>query len=65
MITKRLLGIGLVLASVAVVAGLLLYDIVGLAEFDGVGPLQRNIYIGAGIVLLLGLSLIPLGDKPA
>lgn len=65
MITKRILGIGLVLASITGVVGLILYDLVGLAEFSGVGPLQRNIYIAAAIMLLLGLSLIPLGDKPA
>ena len=65
MITKRMLGIGLVLATIGAVIGLVLYDLVGLAEYDGVGPLQRNIYIAAAVLFLLGLSLIPLGDKPA
>ena len=65
MITKRMLGIGLVLTGIGVVVGLMLYDLVGLAEYDGVGPLQRNIYIAAAAMFLLGLSLIPLGDKPA
>ncbi len=65
MITKRQLGFGILIAGFLTGIALFVKDFVGLAEFAGVGPLERNLYITAIILILLGLSLIPLGNKPA
>ena len=40
-------------------------DLIGMSEFAGVGRIQRNYYIAAAVITVLGLTLLPLGDKPA
>lgn len=65
MITKRQLGVGFVAIGVVAVIGLIGIELIGASEFRGIGPLQQMALIGAGIVFLVGLSLIPLGDRPA
>ena len=37
----------------------------GAGNFQGIGPLQRLALIGAGAIVLVGISLIPLGNRPA
>lgn len=65
MITKRQLGIGLALLGAVVLIGTFLVDVVGAGNFSGIGPYQRLALAGGAAVLIIGLTLIPLGDKPA
>ena len=63
--TKKQLGIIFILLGVIVIAGMFLMDAVGAGQFQGVGPAQRLAMLAAGGVILVGVSLLPLGDKPA
>jgi hypothetical protein len=65
MITKRQLGAGLSSLSLLAMISVLAIDWLGAGNFQGIGPLQRMTLIGAGFVFLVGLSLIPLGQRPA
>ncbi len=65
MITKRLLGIGFILIGVAAIVGMFGMDLVGAGQFQGIGPAQQKALLAAGVVILVGLTLLPLGDKPA
>ena len=65
MISKRQLGFGILISGFLIGLALFVKDFVGLAEYAGIGPLERNLYIAAIILILLGLSLIPFGNKPA
>lgn len=65
MITKRLLGFGFTAVGLLLVVGPFVVDMVRASGYQEVGPTQRiALYVG-GAFCLLGLSLIPLGDKPA
>jgi hypothetical protein len=64
-ITKRQLGVGFILLGTAVAVALLAIDLLGAGQFQGIGPAQRRALIVAGIAILLGLSLWPLGDRAA
>jgi hypothetical protein len=63
--TKRQLGLSFVVLGATVIIALFAADLVGAARFQGVGPTQRLALLAAGVLFLVGLSLIPLGDKPA
>ena len=65
MITKRQLGAGI--AGLALIALLLTLtsDLLGAGNFQGIGPLQQITLIGSALLLVVGLSLIPLRDRPA
>ena len=65
MITKRALGIGFIIVSTLAIVGTFMADLIGLSADSGLGPVQRNLLIAAFIVLVIGLTLIPLGDSPA
>ncbi len=65
MITKRWLGIGLAAGGLLLVLALLAVDLIGAGDYQGIGPAQRLGLLGGGALLLIGLSLIPLGDRPA
>jgi len=64
-ITKRLLGIGFVLLGIGAIAGMFVLDWLGAGQFQGVGPAQQKAMLVAGVFILVGLTLIPLGDRPA
>lgn len=65
MVTKRQLGIFLVVLSVVGMVGIVAVDILGADQWGGFGPLQRlGILLGlTGAVV--GLLLTRLGDRPA
>jgi hypothetical protein len=65
MITKRQLGIGFILLGLLAIVGSFAIDLAGAGNFQGVGPAQRVALLGAGLVIVVGLTLLPLGDKPA
>jgi hypothetical protein len=65
MITKRMVGVALALLGLALAVGALAVDLVGAGKWGGLGPAQR-LAISAGVtVCLVGLSLLPLGNRPA
>jgi hypothetical protein len=65
MITKKQLGIGFILLGIAAIIGTFVVDLLGAGQFQGVGPAQKLALVAAGLVILVGVSLLPLGDKPA
>jgi hypothetical protein len=65
MITKRQLGIGITLFGLILAAGILSIDWLGAGNEVGIGPTQRLALIAASALLLLGVTLIPLGNRPA
>ena len=65
MITKRQLGIVLLAAGLVAIIAILAVDWIGAGEFSGVGPVQKLALAGGGLIVALGISLIPLGDRPA
>jgi hypothetical protein len=65
LITKRLVGIALGLFGLAIVLGTVGVDLIGAGKWGGLGPAQQ-LAIKVGLVIsLIGLSLIPLGNRPA
>jgi lipopolysaccharide export LptBFGC system permease protein LptF len=40
-------------------------DILGAGQFRGIGPAQRQALLVAALAIVLGLSLLPLGNRPA
>lgn len=65
MISKRQLGMGFILLGLLAIAGSFVVDLADAGNFQGIGPAQRLALLGAGLVILVGLTLLPLGDKPA
>jgi hypothetical protein len=65
MVTKRQLGLLFIALGVGTAVGLFAIDLLGAGQFQGIGPAQRRALLVAGAAVLLGLSLWPLGDKPA
>lgn len=65
MLTKRHLGIGFMIISLVAVVGSFAFDLLGGGQFHGIGPAQRLGLLAAGALFLIGLSLYPLGDRPA
>jgi hypothetical protein len=65
MITKRQLGIAFILLGAAAIAGLFAWDLIGAGKFQGVGPAQRLALAGCGLLILVGATLLPLGNRPA
>jgi hypothetical protein len=65
MITKRQLGLFFIGLAVLAIVGSFVYDFLGGGQFSGIGPAQRLALIGAGLVGFVGITLLPLGDRPA
>jgi hypothetical protein len=63
--TKRQLGILLIMMGLGAIVALFTADFIGASQFSGVGPIQRLGLAGAMLAVLLGLSLLPLGNRPA
>ncbi|MBN1314480.1 MAG: hypothetical protein JXA42_03395 [Anaerolineales bacterium] len=65
MISKRQLGIAFLAIGVIAVLAVLAIDWIGAGEYSGIGPAQKAALAAGGGIAVLGLSLIPLGDRPA
>ena len=64
-LTKRQLGWLILAAGSALSAITLAADLAGAGQFNGLGPAQQQA-LGLGLLLLLfGVTLLPLGDRPA
>jgi hypothetical protein len=65
MVTKRQLGIIVVVLALLGVVGLIGVDLIGVGEWSGFGPLQQ-IGVGlGGMAIVVGVILILLGNRPA
>jgi hypothetical protein len=65
MITKRQLGIIIILLTLLGVAGIVGVDVVGAGEWSGFGPLQQMGVGGGCVGILVGIILILRGNRPA
>ncbi|MEZ4514917.1 MAG: hypothetical protein R3C62_23840 [Chloroflexota bacterium] len=63
--TKRQLGYLFIGAGITAVIALFAIDLLGAGQYNGIGPAQRLALLAAGFLILLGLTLLPLGDNPA
>jgi hypothetical protein len=63
--TKRQLAFLLIALGLLAIVGSFVNDFLGTGSFQGIGPTQRLAILGAVAVILLGVSLLPLGDRPA
>ncbi len=64
-LTKRQLGLLILLAGVGLAAVIVAVNLFGLGHFNGFGPAKHLALVGAGAAVVFGLSLLPLGDRPA
>lgn len=65
MITKRQLGLGFIAAGLVIGLGIAGVDFIGAGRSPEFGPTQR---LGLGVaaaIILLGVTLLPLGQRPA
>jgi hypothetical protein len=63
--TKRQIGWLLVIGGVIAVLGLLALNFIRHKPVSEIGPAQQLVFVLFAAGLLIGLSLIPLGDAPA
>ncbi len=63
--TKRQLGILFIIAGLGGALALIAVDLIGVGQFQGIGPMQRLALLAAALLTLVGISLLPLGDRPA
>lgn len=64
-LTKRQLGWLCLLAGGLVCLASLGVDLIGAGRFAGLGPAQKQALAGGLALALFGLSLLPLGHRPA
>lgn len=65
MVTKRHLGLFLLAAGLTAFIAILAADMMGAGRHHGLGPVQQLALIAAALIAVLGISLIPFGDRPA
>lgn len=63
--TKRQLGILMITGGLGLMLLLFVADLLGTSQYSGVGPMQRLAIGAALLTIFIGLSLLPLGDRPA
>jgi hypothetical protein len=63
--TKKQLGMLIIALGVTAIVGLFLLDVVRAGQYAGIGPAQKQAMLLAGLGILVGLTLLPLGDDPA
>ena len=64
-LTKRQLGWLFIAAGAASAIITFAVDLFGAGQFNGLGPAQRQALMASGALFLFGLSLLPLGNRPA
>ncbi|MDE2854082.1 MAG: hypothetical protein OXN88_07920 [Chloroflexota bacterium] len=64
-VSKRQLGIALMLLGLLGFIAILAIDILDVGRQGGIGPAQRIALAVMAATALLGITLIPLGDAPA
>ncbi|MGQ0605205.1 MAG: hypothetical protein ACT4QE_26305 [Anaerolineales bacterium] len=64
-LTKRQLGWLIIATGLVAAASVVLADAFGAGRFSGLGPAQWQALGGCALVVVLGLSLVPLGDRLA
>jgi hypothetical protein len=64
-LTKRQLGWLIVAGGVLLATATLSADLLGAGRFGGLGPAQRQALAAAGLAIAFGLTLVPLGRRPA
>lgn len=64
-VSKRQLGMLLLIIGGIAFIGLLLLDVIGGGREGGIGPTQQIAIALSALMTLIGATLIPLGDKPA
>ncbi|MDW8326387.1 MAG: hypothetical protein RMK99_07460 [Anaerolineales bacterium] len=64
-LTKRQLGLLLVAGGLIAALTVLLVDVLRASAFAGLGPAQLLALGVCALIILLGLSLLPLGDRLA
>jgi len=64
-LTKRQLGWLVIAGGTIAALGVLLVDVFRAGAFAGLGPAQWQALGGCALVIVFGLSLLPLGDRPA
>ena len=62
-LTKRLLGFLLLVGGIAAFAAILSVDVIDVGRQGGIGPAQRIALGVAVLIALIGLTLIPIGDR--
>ncbi len=65
MVTKRQLGLLFIIIGIGAAAIMFAMDMLGAGQFQGIGPAQRRALLAAALVVCVGLTLLPLGDRPA
>jgi hypothetical protein len=62
-ITKRLLGLAFILLSGGAIVGMLALNLLGLSAYSGIGPAQQRAMLAAAVAIVVGISLLPLGNR--
>ncbi|MBI4770160.1 MAG: hypothetical protein HY784_07060 [Chloroflexi bacterium] len=63
--SKRQLGILLLILGLLAALAALVPDWLGAGRFAGVGPAERAVILSGLALAAVGASLIPFGDRPA
>lgn len=64
-ISKRLLGALMIALGAAGFAAILAIDLLDVGREGGIGPVQRIALGGCAALIVIGLTLLPLGRRPA
>lgn len=64
-VSKRQLGIFLLIVGLMALGGIIAIDLLDVGREGGIGPAQQAALALSALMALVGLSLIPLGDRPA
>ena len=65
MVSKQQLGLLFILLGVGAAAAMFVIDLLGAGQFQGIGPAQQRALVVAALAVLVGLTLLPLGHRPA